>query len=71
MATDKLSAKLRKINDQIKKEEPTQCMTTEHRIKKAMVRLSMEGAIDVRHGSNFSTKLWTSAPNLNFGTKFD
>ena len=21
--------------------------------------------------SNFGTKLWTSAPNVNFGTKFD
>ena len=28
-------------------------------------------AIDVRHGSNFGTKLWTSAPNVNFGTNFD
>ena len=31
----------------------------------------LKWAINVRHGSNFGTKLWTSAPNDNVDTKFD
>ena len=45
-AAHKLTVKLEKIKDQIKKERETQermklPMTTEHRIKKTMVRISM------------------------------
>ena len=28
-------------------------------------------SIDLRHGSNFGTNLWTSAPNVNLGSKFN